>query len=378
VIKGLARAKPLYENRDQRCRELKAEGKKVIGYFCSFPPTEMITAAGLVPYRITGSLEPIIMADTYLETGMCPLVRSCFDLALKKRLDFLDGMIYPHSCDNIHRTHDPWKRYASYPYFHYLDIPHMTHRSSFEFFAEELNVLKGSLEEFSGVKITHDGLNEAIGLHNENRALLRELSALRKQDPPLISGTEMTQIMVAVTSTPVVEANELLRSIIEEVKNRKDGPEKKPARLLVYGCQIDNVAFIDLVEKSGANVVIDDLCLGTRNYWKDVAQNDDLLQNLANHYLGEIMCARTYRRSETRQQDLDDRFGHIRGFAKEFNVNGAILYILTYCDTFEFDVVEVRDYLESAGVPCLHLEDDYSLSSIQGLRTRIQAFLEMI
>jgi benzoyl-CoA reductase subunit C len=379
VPKGLARAKELYENRGQRAKELRGDGKKVIGYICCYPPTELITAAGFVPYRITGSLEPITEADAYLETLMCPYIRSCFDLGVKKKYDFVDGMIWPHTCDGIQKTYDIWKHYIPHSYFHYLDVPHMTDPSSFEFYTKELGVLKESLEEFGEVKITEERLKEAIGAHNENRALLRQLSGLKKQDPPLISGTEMTQVMMAVLSIPVDEANELLRSIIEEVSNRKDGPQKKAARLLVYGCEIDDIAFISLVEESGANVVIDDLCFGTRHYWDDVATDGDLLKNLADRYLGKIMCSRTYRRSSgTRQEDLDNRFGYLRDFAKSFNVNGAILYIIRYCDTFEFDVPEVRDYLQEAGISCLHLEDDYSLTSIGGFKTRIQAFLEMI
>jgi len=379
VPKGLARAKELYENRDQRAKELRGDGKKVMGYICCYPPTELITAAGFVPYRITGSLEPITAADAYLETLMCPYVRSCFDLGIKKEYDFVDGMIWPHTCDNIQKTYDIWKHYIPHSYFHYLDVPHMTDPSSFEFFTKELDILKESLEEFGGVKITEERLKEAIAAHNENRALLRQLTGLRKQDPPLISGTEMTQVMMAVMSTPVDEANELLRSIIEEVSTRKDGPQRKAARLLVYGCEIDDIAFINLVEESGANVAIDDLCFGTRHYWDDVATDGDPLKNLADRYLEKIMCPRTFRRSPgTRQEDLDNRFGYLRDFAKSFNVNGAILYIIRYCDTFEFDVPEVRDYLQQAGIPCLLLEDDYSLTSIGGFKTRIEAFLEVI
>ena len=78
------------------------------------------------------------------------------------------------------------------------------------------------------------------------------------------------------------------------------------------------------------------------------------------------------------QEDLDNRFGYLRAYARDYGVNGAILYIIRYCDTFEFDVPDVRDYLRDADIPCLHLEDDYSLTSIGGLRTRREAFLEAI
>jgi benzoyl-CoA reductase subunit C len=370
VTEALARAKELYENRGQRVRELKNEGRKIIGYICCYPPAELITAAGCVPFRITGNLEPVTAADAY---------RNCFDMALKKKFDFLDGMIWPHTCDNIHKTYDIWKHNVPLPFFTFLDVPHMTDDSSIEFFSKEIALLKKGLEEFTGTPITEEGLKGAIAAHNENRALLRRLSALRKQDPPLVSGTEMTQIITAVMALPVDEANALLSGIIAEVQARKDGPRPKPARLLVYGSEIDDVTFIKLVEDSGANVVIDDLCFGTRFYWDDVALDGDPLKDLADRYLGKIMCPRTYRRwPGTRQEDLDNRFGYIKSFAKDFDVKGAILYIVRYCDTFEFDVPDVRDYLQDAGIPCLVLEDDYSLTSIGGLKTRIEAFLEMI
>ena len=52
---------------------------------------------------------------------------------------------------------------------------------------------------------------------------------------------------------------------------------------------------------------------------------------------------------------------------------GNLGYIISYCDTFDCDVLEARDYLESAEILCLHIEDDYSLTSIQGPKTRIGA-----
>ena len=378
-MEGLDRAKRLYDERGLRARELKEEGKKIIGYICCQPPTELITAAGFVPYRVTGTMEPVTEGDKYLETLMCPFVRKCFDLALKGGYDFLDGMIWPHTCDNIQKTYEVWKYHMPYSFFPCLEVPHMADPSSFVFFRREIELLKKGLEEFAGTKITDERLREAIAAHNEIRSLLRQLSGLRKKEPPLISGVEMTQVTVAVIGLPVEEANVLLREVIDEVQARENGPRRKPARLLIYGSEIDDIAFLSLVEASGANVVIDDLCIGTRHYRDDVALDGDPLMALADRYLGKIMCPRTYRRSPgTRQEDMDNRFGYLRTYARDYDVNGAILYIIRYCDTFEFDVPDVRDYLRDAGIPCLHLEDDYSLTSIGGLRTRIEAFLEAI
>jgi benzoyl-CoA reductase/2-hydroxyglutaryl-CoA dehydratase subunit BcrC/BadD/HgdB len=56
----------------------------------------------------------------------------------------------------------------------------------------------------------------------------------------------------------------------------------------------------------------------------------------------------------------------------------VVLYIYKYCDPYGFDVPAMKSYIESKGVPALYLEDEYSMSTIGRLRTRIQAFLELI
>ena len=55
-----------------------------------------------------------------------------------------------------------------------------------------------------------------------------------------------------------------------------------------------------------------------------------------------------------------------------------MLYIYKYCDPYGFDVPPMKSYIESVGAPVLYLEDEYSMSTIGRLRTRIQAFLELI
>ena len=376
----LTKVDRICQDRSQKAKQLKAEGKKIVGYLCCFAPVEIITAADMVPFRIVGNAEESSApADTFIEPIACSFTRSCFALAMKNGYDFLDGYVVPHSCDNIVKLYDVWKYNVKPAYSHFINIPHTLSQASFEFFQAELDTFKKSLEKFVGREITNEKLKQAIRLHNENRALMRELNAFRKQDPPLISGAEMTKVSLAVVSIPVTEANELLRNIIKEVKQHHHGPPKKPARLLVYGTVEDNAAFIELVEESGANVVIDDLSFGTRTYWHDVEITDNPLNGIANRYLAKIPCPRTYKqRTGTHQQDLENRFGYLCDFVNEFDVNGAILYVLRYCDTHAFDVPDVKEYLQGKGIPVLDIEDEYSTASFARLKTRIEAFLEMI
>lgn len=371
---GLSRIVQVYQQRDKRARELKSQGKKIVGYFCCYPPTEIMTAADVVPFRITGNVrEPITTADAYVERNTCPFLRSCFDIAFKQQYDFLDGIVVPHACDHLERTYPLWRFYFTFPYCHFINVPHTLRPASNAFFKAELDIFKKSLEQFTGKEIPHSVLREAIELHNENRALLRGIYALRKLDPPLLSGTEIMQILLAVLSLPVTEGNGLLKKVEKEARQRQAIPAHRSARVLLYGGPLDDIAFVQLVEECGATVVMDDTCFGTRHFWHDVANTPDPLEGLARRYLEKIYCPRTFREGKA-----GSRLGYLLDFAREFKANSAIVYTIRYCDTYGFDLPDVRDTLRQAGIPALTLIDDYNMNSIAALRTRVQAFIEMV
>ena len=374
-------AERYYQDYGLRARELKDQGRKVIAYLCSLVPVEIITAAGFVPLRIRGDVhEPITKGDTQLETIACPFVRSCFDIALKGKYDFCAGLIIPHACDSITRTYSVWRYSLGLPYSHFINLPHTVSRPSMEFFTAELNTFRKSLGRFAQKEISDDALVEAIYLYNENRSKAKALYELRKSNPPLISGTEITKILTVGMSLPVMESNELFDDVLEELRQRKEAPLKKAPRLMVVGASVDNIDFISLIEDSGANVVIDSLCIGSRDYWPHADIGGDPLDAIAHRYLDKVNCPRTYRKKvgETYEEDVGSRFGDIGSLIKEFKVDGVILYIYKYCDPFGFEVPARKAYLDYLKIPVLYLEDKYSAGNISRLRTRIQAFLEMI
>lgn len=370
--RGLIRAHELYEHRGVRAKELSQKGRKIIGYFCSYTPVELFTALDIVPYRIHGKVgKSIEQAGQYLESIVCPYVRSCFDLALSGEFNFLSGTIIPHTCDAMHRLYDIWQYYLKPPFSYSLYVPHMTHPASYEFFQKEITNLKESLERFVGRHASEEDLLEAIKLHNRSRVLLRELYELRRADPPLISGTEVMWVLVAGMTTPVQEFIELLEDVISETRNRKTSSENKP-RLLISGSEVDDDDLIRLVEESGADVVMDDLCTGSRFFWQDVDTSKGAIAGLAERYLG-ITCPRTYRPGKAAQ-----RFSYLGDFIRNWRVQGVILYTIRFCDTYQLDAPEMKDYIESLGLPVLYLEDTYVTSPIGQWKTRVEAFLETI
>jgi len=378
---SMSRVDRLYEDYGLRARELHQEGKKIIGYICSFVPLEMITAAGCIPFRMRGDIrEPITKGDTLLETIVCPFIRSCFDLSVKGRYDFLSGMVIPHGCDSMVRSYSVWEYSLDLPYFHFVNIPSVVKDSSFEFFTAELNAYRKSLEKFTGKRITDADLSVAIRIHNENRKKVRALYEFRKANPPLLSGTELTKTLTVAASLPMEESNALLDGVLAEIGDRKESPFKPGPRILIDGPCVDNMELMKIVEDLGGHVVVDTLCNGTRDNWPTVNETGNPVDAVSRRYLAGVNCPKTYRENKagTFDGDLKARFGDIGYFAGEFKADGAILYTYKFCDPFGFEVPARKAFYESIHVPLLVLEDLYSAGTIGQLKTRIQAFFEMI
>jgi benzoyl-CoA reductase subunit C len=370
-----------YQDYGLRARELKHEGKRFIGYICSLVPLEIISASGCIPFRVRGDVyEPITKGDTLLETIVCPYYRSIFDLSAKGKYDFLSGLVIPHGCDSMVRSFSTWSYSLPYSYFHFVNIPTVCVESSFEFFNAEINTFRKSLEKFAGKAITDVDLKEAIRIHNESRDKVRALYELRKADPPLVSGTELTMVLTVGSSLPIGESSTLFGEVLAEMGKRGKSHLKKGPRIFIDGACLDNIELIKLVEELGGNVVADTICNGARDHFPKADVGGDPIEALSRRYLEKINCPKTYRenRTHTFEGDIASRFGDIGAYAKEFKVDGAILYLYKYCDPFGFEVPARKAYYQSIHVPLLCLEDVYSAGTMSQLRTRIQAFLEMI
>ena len=376
---GSQLAAQYYETYGSRARELRAGGQRFIGYLCAYVPLEIISAAGFVPFRIKGNAhDPITLANAHMETIVCPVVRSCFDTALKGAYDFIEGMVIPHSCDSMCITHDVWRSTLNLPYFHLINIPHAVSGGALDFFTDSLRTFRTSLERFSGAKISDAAINAEIGKYNAYRGAVRELYAPRREDSSRISGAEVVRTLMAAVSLPVAEATALVRGVtLETAARRGSTPSEKP-RIMITGSEQDDDGFCRVVEECGADVAVDFLCPGLREYGTDVKPGADPIAALAERYLN-LYCARTYyARPGSQAADFENRFGPIGRLVKDYRIEGVVLRVHRCCDPYGLEVPALRTYLQGLGVAVFYLEDDYSLRDTERLRTRIQAFVEIL
>jgi benzoyl-CoA reductase/2-hydroxyglutaryl-CoA dehydratase subunit BcrC/BadD/HgdB len=124
---------------------------------------------------------------------------------------------------------------------------------------------------------------------------------------------------------------------------------------------------------------MDDISVGSKLTWADVEETDDPIEGIARYYLKKVPLPTFYRGGEVDYKTgLELRFGYLRRFISEFRVDGVVLLVYRNCDPYGLEVPAVVSYVESTGTPVFYVEDDYSASSPARLRTRIEAFLEIL
>jgi benzoyl-CoA reductase/2-hydroxyglutaryl-CoA dehydratase subunit BcrC/BadD/HgdB len=139
-----------------------------------------------------------------------------------------------------------------------------------------------------------------------------------------------------------------------------------------------------MIESLDANVVMDDTCVGSRAFFKDVQITDDPLDGLAGYYLKEIRCPRTFKEANDGRilknyaDDLHNRFSYLGDFIKDYKVDGVIMQSLRYCDAHGYEVPGLKDYLKSVGTPAIYLEHNYTEAAFGPLKTRVQSFIEIL
>lgn len=353
--------------------DYKAQGKKIFGWLCTYVPEEVIHAAGALPVRITGYSQEMELEDgnAYLYINNCSFSRSCLQLGLRKEYDFLDGVVGGSTCDGARRLFDLWRYYLKPPFYHVMTVPRKSHERAHQLYYSQVEDLKKHLEEYLGLTITDEALLHSIQVLNESRFLLKDLYELRKLDEPLISGQETMEVLNASFRMVKEQFNMSLRQLIGDLKQRSPGSRPK-ARLMLIGSVMNNPDFIKSIEELGVIVVTDELCTSTR-YWSDPvvlegARNP--LEAISRRYLNNFPCARMYPGTE--------RFDRIVKLAREARVDGIISETIRYCVPYAHDIPLLSDRLKEENIPLLTLDVEYGTSGSGQVRTRVQAFLEMV
>jgi bzd-type benzoyl-CoA reductase N subunit len=346
---------------------------RVVGYLCSYAPEELILAAGALGYRILGGGHTISRADAHLQSYSCSLVRGALEDALSGGLDFVDGMVFPHTCDSIQRLSDIWRMNASTGFHIDAVLPVcLNTNSARDYMMDVLRRFKADLEQHLKADIHEGNLRAAVETIDGIRAGMEKLYILRRDCPEQINGSDLHAI---VRSSMVMDRREFLEALnrlLADMATSISPPRRSAAkRLLLSGGACTFPDIYDIIESAGGVVVWDDLCTGFRQWSGCTHIGNDLLASIADRYLRRSLCP-------AKHAGLTCRGDELVRMAKENRVAGVIFLFLKFCDPHAFDYPYLKQRLDAEGIPSLRIELEDQMTAEGPLRTRCEAFMETL
>lgn len=358
----------------------KEAGKPVIGTFCVYIPEEVVVAAGGVCVGLCGGAQGSIAdAEKVLPRNICPMVKSAFGFKVGKICPYFQAVDFVYgetTCDAKKKT---WELLDEYVPTHVMEIPQMKREKDKALWLDEVKEFKVAVDKITGVETGFDELQQAIGVINAKRKALQRLNRLRHHNPSPISGKDMLLIeQIAFYDEPVRFA-EQVHALCDELEERINqgiavAPVTTP-RIMVSGTPmaLPNWKLHNIIETSGAVVVNEESCIGTR-YYKDLIDEgsstlEQQLERLTERYM-QIDCSCFTPNTERIDQVLKEY--------EESGAEGIIDYCLQFCHTYNIEAVKLRRACEERGIPFMAIESDYSPDDVGQLKTRVEAFIEQI
>jgi benzoyl-CoA reductase/2-hydroxyglutaryl-CoA dehydratase subunit BcrC/BadD/HgdB len=288
--------------------------------------------------------------------------------AVSGEFSALSGVVMLNTCDGMRRLYDAWKHYCGPPFSFLLDLPRISRPYSVSYFRGRLERLKRALEEHFQVEITSERLFQAIEAANHTLSLCSRLNELQGRGDPPLRRSDILEILSLGSRVPREAFNRALESMVSDLEA---SPERTPSgvKVMIAGSPLCGSGLVRLVEELGGEVTEADLCIGGR-FRRQIPLTGDALAWLSKAYLGKAPCARMW--------DSAGRIEHIKGGLFKSGAKGLIYHSLKFCDPYLYEAPAVQSALEGLGVPVLAVEGEYSYKVGGGIRTRVQAFLEML
>ena len=377
----------LFGQRPKEIEAAKAEGKKVIGYMCLFAPTELILAADAIPVRInSGWYDAAKLGDRVVPVEVCPVIRSTIGakmIDLSPYLELSDALISVLTCDGMTKLSEIL---GDYKQVWGMSNPRIKDSGqALKFWNEEIKTMKGHIEALTGNKITRKSLKAAIEKTQRATKAFRRLQDLRKGSP-VIMGRDAMLVNQTYMWDDIKRWTEKTEALCEELEKRVQEkqwvcPTDAP-RVMVTGTPMfwpDNWKVPTLIEEGTPQgvLVADELCSSERLLYDPVGVDewsmDDMLNAIGERYLMASTCP-----CFTSKDGNEDRINWLMNKVKEWNVQGVIYYVVRGCMLYSMEYTRVKKVLDKANVPVYYLDTEYTREDVGQLKTRVEAFLEML
>jgi len=353
-------------------KEWKANGGEVVGWFNPYIPEEILHAAGMLPFEVTGDNEPVQMqaAEAYIYSNSCSKIRTCWQMQLDGKFAFLDGLVSSSMCDQDKRLHSLFEYYKKLPYMDMIYAPRKRDEEAVQLYLSDLGDFRDRLSLYRWHRFSDADIANSIKVYNRGRELMLKLYELRKRDRPPVTGAEALEVSKAAARMPRERFNALMEQLLDELK--KTGREiKKARRLLVIGSDLHNTNQMSALESLDAVVVVDEMDIGIRRAWGQVDAKLPPMEALARYYvLGRPVDKHNW--------NSDGRLEFIGELAEQYKVDGIVSENVRFCTYNGWDKFDLKKQMEKRGIPILDMDLDYGYPAGAQAQIRAEAYMEML
>ncbi len=356
--------------------------KKVIGIYCLMAPEEFIYAAGAIPVRLCGgSYEAALAGDEFVPRDICPVVRASIGFTAFDLLPIYqrcDAVIVPTTCDGKRKLGEVLSDFTE---VWMLEVPHIkeTERSRMEWL-EQIYALKKGIEKLTHKKIKRKALRDSIQKIAQAQYQARKLYEIKRLSPPVIGGRHAMLATNAYAYDTVDEWTGAMAELNEELEDRRRkgefiASEQTPRIMLAASPTIfPNWKIPTLVEEMGGVIVTDETCMGDRYLYDPVGVSEtsmtEMMRAIAARLIMPCICPSF--------SPNEDRVYRLLQMIEEFRIDGIIYHVLKGCLIYDFELIRIEKIMKEKDIPVLRVETDYNPEDVEQLRTRIEAFIEMI
>ena len=352
-------------------RQWRDAGGKVLGHFQVYFPEEIAHAAGMLPFKVRGAPIEAVQADSRFGSYLCSILKTSLELALSKRVEF-DMFVTHPICDAARNLGAVWGR--NFPYScQILYLPQNANSpAAVTYLRNEYARLLRDIEKITGRPVNEDELRLSVAVYNRNRALLRELYALKRDTPWLVSADEAYVLTAIGGLMPREEHNEILETVLPQLAARPNKKQDK-IRLVFEGgfCEQPPLDLIRAIARS-CYVVDDDLLIGMRWILEGVPLDGDPLLNLASAYLEKSSYSPVqHDLRKPKEKMLIERI-------RNSQANAAILTAAKMCEPGLEEQVAYLHALDEEGIPYFISEFEEKMTTFEHMEIQLETFVENI
>ncbi len=345
--------------------------KSAVGCFPYYTPDELIYAAGFLPVGMWGGQSDIKLADTYLQSFCCSIMRENVEQWMKGVYDFLSAVIIPTYCDTLKCICENWK--AAVPQIALIPMVYPQNRriqAGIDYLISEYKRVQEILEGIAGKKITDQKLTESFLLYEEYRKLMREFTSLAVHYPITLNARTRQLILKAAF---FMDKKVYIQKISETCKSLEAFPAEAfdGKKIVITGILAEPSALLDIFVENDIAFAADDLTNSSRQFRTNSQKGDGVLEKMAYRIAGQSGCSLLFDAQKKRGQFLVD-------LVKTTGADGVVVSMMKFCDPEEFDYPIYKKELEAAHIPLLYLEIEQKMDSLEQIRTRVQSFAEML